>query len=1317
MSSSNNHNWFSSKNIASLKLYYEASLFTRMDLIPFLVLYAFDANVYFYPQIYKDFSQQLLDDYVPNYAHWNFQVYTWSLLGCWFAIFHAFCHVICTLLEYWHLSIRCRIQYIQTNDISKARVAHVIPPPHCGEDALCVMQREPHDDQSIFFTFQQIKYSFQTLTQKFVELDFPTDLPIKHYIDPTPLTDDDAEELKLKYGPNEFNIPMPKFWEVFQEHATAPFFLFQIFCVGLWCLDEYWMYSLFTLFMLVVFEMMMVKRRMGNMKMIRNMRTKPFFVYIYRGRRWQRRSTTEIVPGDTISLVRCHAGLDEDIVNIKDMREETIVPCDVLLLSGTCVVDEALLTGESVPQIKEPIDVSAVDTKLDLKSLHRISLISGGTKIVTSSFDESNTEGIHAPPNDGAVGKVITTGFHTSQGELLRTILFSTSRVSVNNPEAFVFIAILLCFAIVASGYVLYWGLKDETRSHYKLALNCIMIITSVVPPELPMELSLAVNNSMVKLLKQKIFCTEAFRIPFGGAVEVCCFDKTGTLTSDSFQVVGCTKLNIDHKTTQRLQTHQNIMLNEILSTASKKFADDSKYVIAGCHSLIRLEGKIIGDPLEKCALSAMGWSYQKHCASPKNDVYPNVRIWHRFPFSSALKRMSCIVTVTRKKSQQPLVRLVCKGAAETIGERLRSIPSNYNAVHSYFSKQGFRVLALGWKQLNKVSTHKLHNKQYLKSLKRSHLENDLIFAGFLVFACPHKPDSLDTIIQLKASSHAVMMITGDHVLTACAVAKDLYIATKPVLSLQSCGGPNEWKWFNIDSYYDADDEKEGIDFKFETVRDIVSLTAQYDLCLSGRAMKHIRSAITNPSLLSRLLLNVVIYARTSPVQKEFILSSLKELGITTLMCGDGTNDVGALKQAHVGVALLSASAARQVEKAEAMRRKKIEEKKKNTMSRFGMSGYVEKQREMERERKKKEKREREKEREREDDAEMSTQDLQAKMWNELMGQLEGDDDDPDMMMEAKPVQLGDASIASPFTSKQSTIESTIHIIRQGRCTLVTTLQMYSILALNCLISAYSLSVLYLEGVKFGDTQMTITGMMIAALFFFVTQSEPQFYLSQQQPHKSVFSAYIIWSLIGQSVTHLYTLMCAVAWSKPHTPTDEETRDPEGKFKPNVLNTVVFLVSTIQIVATFAANYAGYPFMQSLSDNKKLHRTILALCAVCFACGLGWWPSFDKLMQIAPLPSDEFRSNLLILMAGDLSVVVAWERLCRYMFRKQPNPIVPVNKPPKQIIQKAKKKQREKYLQKVNKQKELAAKNSPWKMMKDMQKQAQTQYQTNQQQH
>jgi len=253
------------------------------------------------------------------------------------------------------------------------------------------------------------------------------------------------------------------------------------------------------------------------------------------------------------------------------------------------------------------------------------------------------------------------------------------------------------------------------------------------------------------------------------------------------------------------------------------------------------------------------------------------------------------------------------------------------------------------------------------------------------------------------------------------------------------------------------------------------------------------------------------------------------------------------------------------------------------------------------------------------------------------------------------PVRLGDASIASPFTSKLPTVQSTVDIVRQGRCTLVTTLQMFQILALNCLVSAYSMSVLYLDGVKFGDTQMTIAGLAIAAFFFFVSRSQPLKTLSAERPHSRLFTPFVLCSVLGQFALHMATLLSAVTMSRSFTPTDPETRDPEGKFKPNVLNSVVYLVSTAMTTVTFMANYQGHPFMESLRENSALFKSLLGMFALMLTCACEIASPLNELLELAPLPSVEFRAELVGLMVLDLIGTLVYSRLVRWMFARLPS--------------------------------------------------------------
>ncbi|GME82764.1 unnamed protein product [Ambrosiozyma monospora] len=531
-----------------------------------------------------------------------------------------------------------------------------------------------------------------------------------------------------------------------------------------------------------------------------------------------------------------------------------------------------MLSGESTPLLKESIQSRDDKDTYQPDGLDKGAILHGGTSCLQVTGPQKPFIGKVAPDN-GAIALVAKTGFETTQGSLVRVMIFSSERMSVANKEAFFFILFLLVFAVIASWYVWVEGTKMG-RIQSKLILDCIIVITSVVPPELPMELTMAVNNSLATLGKHYIYCTEPFRIPVAGRIDVCCFDKTGTLTGEDLRFEGLAGFNDDIKTLSKCSEN-----NVPLVTLD---------ILGSAHALVKLDdGDIVGDPMEKETLKASGWKL----GTKKNTVESthskrHIRILKRFQFSSALKRSSAVASINNKETL-----VAVKGAPETIAERLVQVPPKYEETYKYFTRSGSRVLALAYKVLDSGKS--------FEHTERQHIESDLKFGGFIVFHCPMKEDAIETIDMLNQSSHRCVMITGDNPLTACHVAKEVRIITKEVLILDKpekhhSGEDAELVWRNVQ-------ETKIIPFKTEQAFDLEFLKVN-DICITGYAL----DLLIEHDQLKSLIRHTYVYSRVSPTQKEFILDTYKELGYQTLMCGDGTNDVGALKKANVGIALLN---------------------------------------------------------------------------------------------------------------------------------------------------------------------------------------------------------------------------------------------------------------------------------------------------------------------------------------------------------------------------------------------------------------------------
>eukprot|EP01104_Vermistella_antarctica_P018701 TRINITY_DN7027_c0_g1_i1.p1 TRINITY_DN7027_c0_g1~~TRINITY_DN7027_c0_g1_i1.p1 ORF type:complete len:1422 (+),score=337.42 TRINITY_DN7027_c0_g1_i1:106-4371(+) len=1249
-------------------------------------------------------------EYMPNF---------WSLL---FVVVVLLAHVFLFFLQRWWIKSRALVKYRVPGDRQYRVGGYALVEPLAHQGVPLIIQIEEAADWSDRMTFKYQRQVFEIETesdgsQMIVPLRYPLDLTLDEYVNSEGLRSEAlTQSAKAKYGPNNVNVPQPTFMGVFRKQILGPVPVFQMFCTMLWLLDEYWNYAFFSLAMILMFEASTAFGRVKSVTTLGTMKTKPSSVFIYR-EKWLKMSSEDLLPGDIFSLSQVAGGGDDDTASgtdapAPDQASDGAVPCDALILSGQAVCNEATLTGESTPMMKEAIhvDSSVGAHALDIESDHRTHTLYSGTSLmqVTPAEGGGAVAKISAPPDGGCVCYCLRTGFASSQGKLLQMIEYSSEQVSGDKKETLALFTVLLLFALCSSGYVLRKGLLEGKRTQYELVLRCVLILTSVVPPELPMQAAVAVNTALMSLWKAQVFCTEPFRIPYAGKVSIALFDKTGTLTTDQLVTAGCVPFASSSSSSP--ETSEPKPLERKLT----QFGIDATLVLATCHSLVDVRGNLVGDPIETAALKQLPYTYtpKDQTARPKDDdatIRPSGRVLHRYHFMSALQRMSSLVRVTGGGSGGSHVRIMVKGSPEAVALLCDNVPPSFKETYRSLAENGMRILALAHRRLSEDEEKSLGSNGSARWPAREDVESGLTFLGFIAFNCPVRRDSAKVVRELKAGSIRVIMVTGDAALTALYIAGQVSISPlkdseeahgRPALLLKPGEDENEAPVWTRAHRSDGGGDDETIPF---VAKEVPALAVKYHLVMTGKGLA---SAANADAGVWNVVEYVDVYARMTPNDKERVIRALKHRGKHVLMCGDGANDVGALKQAHVGLALLSGFGSANTAGAEG--KQAHEESEAERKSRLAVAAVKrqERQKAMAEDMKN-------------DKAELAA--LQKQYFQEEYERLDAEGasfasfkavkaaiarvmeerkrrmkerqkkfgvagvgsgiaaqaafiasdmgNDGGNMTEVPIVKLGDASVAAPFTSKLPSIHSTVDIIRQGCCTLVGTIQNMQILALNCIIAAYSLAALFLDNVRFGEAQLIASGMLLSIAGLSYSYSRPVQQLSSVRPIASIFHPAISISTLGQAAIHLACMVYAVQLTQAAQTGDEtvptafdigsfwkevfaqaSSESPKRPFVPSLLNTVVFLVETTQQVSVMAVNYKGRPFMLAMTENTAMMWSLFTCCCITFVCAFEVFPEFNGLLRLVSLPSDDFRYRILAVMAVSVFGSFLWDRLITLIF-------------------------------------------------------------------
>ncbi|TDZ14946.1 putative cation-transporting ATPase [Colletotrichum orbiculare MAFF 240422] len=654
----------------------------------------------------------------------------------------------------------------------------------------------------------------------------------------------DSEEKGLReviFGRNLIDIEQKSIPRLLVDEVFHPFYVFQVASLILWSLDEYYYYAVAIFSMSLGSIATTLIETRATMKRLREISRFECDVRVLRNGFWRYVSSSELVPGD--------------VYEVSDPSLSQF-PSDGLLLSGDCIVNESMLTGESVPVSK---------TSATEDTVHNLDL---------------------AAP--------------TVSPEIAKHFLFCAQR------KDHCVMAIVAVLGFIAS-------FVNFLRLHlawHLIVVRALDLITIVVPPALPATLTIGTNFALNRLKKKQIFCISPQRVNVGGKLDIMCFDKTGTLTEDGLDIFGVRVAStVTGRFTDVLADPESLVpgcRGQAEDTTKRSKLEAALFTMATCHSL-----RSVDNDFEEGQQSSNDADEQDQGGLSPSAVL-ELGVLKSFEFVSQLRRASVVVRQFGQQSGDIYV----KGAPECMREICldESFPSDYDEQLAYYTHKGYRVIGCATRHIPKLSWVKA------QKMKRNEAESGLEFVGFIIFENKLKPSTAAVLNELLESKISATMVTGDNILTAISVARESNLISKTAHCFvprfaegQSADPGARLQWESIDvSGFELNDQTllplappaevdVSLAYGIDDLRN-------YSLAISGDVFRWIVD-FAPPIVLQRMLVRGRVFARMSPDEKHELVEKLQAIGYCCGFCGDGANDCGALKAADVGISLSEAEA------------------------------------------------------------------------------------------------------------------------------------------------------------------------------------------------------------------------------------------------------------------------------------------------------------------------------------------------------------------------------------------------------------------------